>query len=110
MAEIETLLTRRAEIAEEISETITRLGTLLRQELELRDQLRRAAEHDGSRTNPFETAVSIVDAVCGELTRAGLVPHRADARLRLSSLVRDQNSRYRSQKEVRAQVTGKSAA
>src|SRR3954451_18694532 len=109
MVETETLLTRRAEIADEITQTIGRLGVLLRQEIDLRDQLRRTAEHDGSRTNPFETAVSISDAVCGELTRVGLAPHRADARLRLTSIVDSQHVRYRNQWATRAQVASKSA-
>jgi hypothetical protein len=110
MVETETLLDRRAQVAEEISKTIAQLGTLLSEELQLRDQLRRALERDGLSTIVFETAVSIQDAICGELTKAGLHPHRADPRLRLTSLVRDQNSRFRNQAAVRAQAAGKSAA
>lgn len=106
----QTLLDRRAEIADEISETITRLGSLMRQEVELRDQLRRIAERDGAKTNPFENAVSIADAICGELTRAGLVPHRADSRLRLRALVEGQHERYLRQADVRKQVRSPSAA
>ena len=45
---------------------------LVREELELRDQLRRAAEAAGSRINPFHTAPSVEVAVNCELTRAGL--------------------------------------
>jgi hypothetical protein len=40
----QTLLDRRAEIAEEITQTVGRLGVLVRQEVELQDHLRRAAE------------------------------------------------------------------
>lgn len=110
MVETEQLLDRRAEIADEITQTIGRLGVLLRQEVEVTDQLRRIAEADGSRTNPFSTASTVVDAINSELTRAGLAPRRADPRFRLSALVVDQNRRYRAQRETRAQVSGQSAA
>jgi hypothetical protein len=110
MAEIERMLARRAAVADEITEVIGRLGTLLREEVELQDTLRRAAERDGSRTNPFSTASTVVDAINSELTRTGLSPRRADPRFRLSALVVDQNRRYRAQRETRAQVTGQSAA
>ena len=110
MVETETLLTRRAEIADEITQTIGRLGVLLRQEVEVTDQLRRIAEADGSRTNPFSTAVTTVDAINSELTRAGLAPRRSDPRMRLTALITDQNRRYRARQETRAQVAGQSAA
>jgi hypothetical protein len=110
MVETETLLTRRAEIADEITQTIGRLGVLLRQEVEVTDQLRRVAEADGSRTNPFSTAVTTVDAINSELTRSGLAPRRADPRMRLTALVVDQHRRYASQRQVRDLVTGQSAA
>jgi hypothetical protein len=112
MAEIEEMLARRAVVADEIVATIDKLGVLVRQEAELQDQLRRAAERDGSKTNPFSNPVTISDAICAELTRVGLAPHRADARLRLGALVDGQQDRYRRQWAVRKQVqaTGKSAA
>jgi hypothetical protein len=104
------LLARRAAVADEITEVIGRLGTLLREEVELQDTLRRAAERDGSRTNPFSTASTVVDAINSELTRAGISPRRADPRFRLTALVDDQNRRYRSQWAVRAQAAGQAAA
>jgi hypothetical protein len=110
MVETETLLTRRAEIADEISETITRLGVLLRQEVELQDQLRRAAEAGGSRTNPFSTTPDITDAVCGELTRVGLALRRSDPRVRVGAVIESQNRRYRNQMAGREPVAGKAVA
>jgi len=110
MAEIEQMLGRRAAVADEITRVIDKLGDLVRQEVELQDTLRRAAERDGSRTNPFSTASTVADAINSELTRAGISPRRADPRFRLSALVVDQHRRFRSQWETRAQVTGQSAA
>jgi hypothetical protein len=107
---LEQLLARREQIATEITETIDKLGDLVRQEIETQDTLRRAAERDGSRTNPFSTASTVADAINSELTRAGISPRRADPRFRLNSLVVDQNRRYRNQAAGRAQVTGQSAA
>jgi len=110
MADIERMLARRERIADEITEAATRLGELALQEIELQDQLRRAAERDGAKTNPFSTAYSVTDAICSELTRAGLSLRRSDPRFRLTALINDQNRRYRSQREVRAQVADQSAA
>jgi hypothetical protein len=104
------LLERRAEVADEIVKTIDKLGELAAEERDLQDQLRRAAEHDGSRTNPFSTASTVMDAVNSELTRAGISPRRADPRFRLTALVVDQNRRYRAQRETRGQVRSPSAA
>jgi hypothetical protein len=106
----QALLTRRERIADEITQTIGRLGVLCREELELRDQLRRAAEADGSRTNPFMTASSVMDAVNSELTRAGLSLRRADPSIRLVDLVERQQVRYRNQRTVRQLARGPSAA
>src|SRR5687768_12722209 len=91
------LLARRAEVADEITETIDKLGVLVRQEVDLQDTLRRGAEQAGVRANPFSTASTVMDAVNSELTRAGLAPRRADPRFRLTALVIDQNRRFRSQ-------------
>jgi hypothetical protein len=77
----QAMLDRRAQVADEIVETVNKLGELAAEERDLQDQLRRAAERDGSRTNP----VSVMDAICAELTRAGLSPHRVDARIRLGA-------------------------
>ena len=110
MAEIEKLLTERAAVADEITEVIGRLGVLVRQEVELQDTLRRAAEADGSRTNPFSTAASVMDGINSELVRAGISPRRADPRFRLSALVADQQHRYRAQRQVQAQVADRSVA
>jgi hypothetical protein len=107
-ADYQTLLDRRTRVADDIVQTVGKLGVLVREELELRDQLRRAADAAGSRTNPFATATE--SAVNSELTRAGISLRRADPRFRLSALVIDQNRRYRSQWETRQQVTGQSAA
>jgi hypothetical protein len=110
MADVEAMLARRAEIEDEITQTIGRLGVLMRQEVELQEQLRRAAEADGSKTNPFSSFNSISDAVCAELTCAGLNPHRADQAIRLAELIDGQHTRYRAQRQTRAQVAGRPAA
>ena len=81
----QAMLDRRAQVADEIVETVNKLGELAAEERDLQDQLRRAAEHDGSRTNPVSNPVSVMDAICAELTRAGLSPHRVDARIRLGA-------------------------
>jgi hypothetical protein len=110
MVETEQLLDRRAEIADEITQTIGRLGVLLRQEVELQDTLRRAAEAGESRTNPFSTTPDLTDAVCGELTRIGLALRRSDPRLRVAAVVETQNRRYRGQVTGREPVSSPSAA
>jgi hypothetical protein len=86
------------------------LGVLVREELELQETLRRAAERAGSRANAFSTTPDITDALCGELTRAGLALRRADPRLRLSAVISDQNRWYRGQMANREPVAGQSAA
>jgi hypothetical protein len=106
----QALLTRREQVADEITQTIGKLGVLCREEVELRDQLRRAAEADGSRANAFSTASSVMDVINSELTRAGLTPRRADPRVRLADLIADQNRRYRNQMTVRHLSRGQSAA
>jgi hypothetical protein len=106
----QTLLDRRAEIAEEITQTISSLGSLLRQEVEVQDKLRRLGETAGVKANPFQTASTVQDAINSELTRSGLPPRRSDPRMRLTALVVDQNRRYASQRQTRAQVTSQSAA
>jgi hypothetical protein len=110
MADVEAMLTRRAQVADEITQTIGKLGVLVREELELQDKLRRAAEADGSRTNPFHTASTIMDVINSELTRAGVSPYRADPRHRLSSLVSDQQRRYVAQRTLRKQVADRAVA
>ena len=106
----QTLLDRRAEIAEEITQTIGRLGVLWRQEVELQDQLRRAAEAAGSRANAFSTTPDITDAICGELTRAGLSLRRSDPRMRVTAVVDSQNRRYRGHVAGLEKVSSPSAA
>jgi hypothetical protein len=110
MADVEKMLQRREQIGDEITQAAGRLGVLWRQQLELENDLYRAAEADGSRTNPFSTATSVMDAICAELTRAGLSLHRGDPQLRLSDLLSGQHTRYRAQRETRRQVAGRSAA
>jgi hypothetical protein len=110
VVECQELLTRRAEVAEEIVKTIDKLGELAAEERDLQDRLRRLGEAGGVKATPFSTTVTTVDAINSELTRAGLSPRRADPRMRLTALVVDQNRRYRAQREVRPQVAGQSAA
>jgi hypothetical protein len=110
MAEVETLLNRRAAVADEITQVAGRLGVLAREELELRDRLRRAAEADGAVTNPFHTVTTTESAACSELTRAGLNPCRADPQVRLTDLVDSQHVRYAAQMAVWEQVRGSAAA
>ena len=110
MADIEAMLARREQIAAEIVKAVDLLGVLVRQEIELQDTLRRAAERDGSRTNPFSTASTVMDALNSELVRVGVNPRRADPRHRLVALVTDQDRRFRNHWASRAQVAGKSAA
>jgi hypothetical protein len=101
----QALLARRAAVAEEMTQAIGRLGVLVREEQELQDRLRRGAEAGGTRANPFHTASTVMDAICAELTRAGLSPHRA---VRLADLVDHQNRRYRG--HVAGRVGGPAAA
>jgi hypothetical protein len=108
--ELEQLLARREAIADEITAVIGKLGVLVREEQELQDHLRRAAERDGSRTNAFATALTVSDAVCGELTAAGLVPRRGDPAVHLAPLIEGQHRKYRDQRAVRKQVAGRSVA
>jgi hypothetical protein len=110
VVDYQTLLDRRAEIAEEITQTIGRLGVLCRQEVELQDQLRRAAERAGSRANAFSTTPTVMDAINSELTHAGLTLRRADPRMRLNTVVETQNRRYRGQMTGREPVSSPSAA
>ena len=98
----QALLTRRERIADDITQTIGRLGVLCREEVELRDQLRRAAEAAGSRANAFASATTVMDAINSELTRAGLTPRRADPRIRLADLIDGQHRRYCGQMAGRA--------
>jgi hypothetical protein len=106
----QALLDRRAAVAAEITKVIDTLGALAAEERDLQDRLRRLGEGAGVKANPFSTAVTVVDAICSELTRAGLSPRRADPRMRLTALVVDQHRRYASQRQVRDLVTGQSAA
>jgi hypothetical protein len=68
----QALLDRRAQIGDEISQTIGRLGVLLgvlmRQEVELQNLLRRTAEAAGVKANAFATPTTVPDAICAELT------------------------------------------
>jgi hypothetical protein len=106
----QTLLDRRAEIAEEITQTIGRLGVLWRQEVELQEQLRRAGEHAGVRANAFSTTPDLTDAICGELTRAGLSLRRSDPRMRVTAVVDSQGRRFRGQMTGREPASSPSAA
>jgi hypothetical protein len=108
--ELEQLLARREAVADEITAAIGRLGVLVREELELQDMLRRAAERDGSRTNAFSTSITVTDAICGELAAAGLNLHRGDRQVRLMPLIGSQHGRYRAQFAVRKQVAGRPTA
>jgi hypothetical protein len=108
--DIEALLAERENVADQIVQTIGRLGTLVRQQNELEESLRRAAERDGSRTNAFSTSITVTDAICGELTAAGLSLHRGDRQVRLMPLVAGQHGRYRAQAAVRKQVASRSVA
>src|SRR3954447_8800581 len=95
VVDYQTLLDRRAEIADEITQTVGRLGVLVRQEVELQEKLRRAAERAGSLANAFSTTPTFLDAINSELTRAGLTLCRADPRMRLNAVVETQGRRYR---------------
>jgi hypothetical protein len=110
MVDVEQMLQRREAITDEISQVIGRLGVLVRQELKLQETLRKHAEWSGSKANAFSTSVSVVDAINGELTSAGLSPRRSDPRLRLSAVVDSQNRRYRAQMAGREPASGQSAA
>jgi hypothetical protein len=110
VVDYQALLDRRAAVAAEITKVIDILGALAAEERDLQDRLRRLGEGAGVKANPFSTAVTVVDAICSELTRAGLSPRRADPRMRLTALVVDQHRRYASQRQVRDLVTGQLAA
>jgi hypothetical protein len=106
----QALLIERAEVVDDIVETISKLGTLVRQEAELRNQLMRIQRDAGSTAEPFSTATSVADAVCAELGRAGLSLYRADPRICLPALVDSQHSRYADQMTVRKQGSNPSVA
>jgi hypothetical protein len=63
--ELEQMLARREAVADEIAAVVGRLGTLLREEQELQEHLRRAAERDGATGNAFATALSFSDVLNG---------------------------------------------
>jgi hypothetical protein len=105
-----SLLDCRAEIAEEITQTIGRLGVLVRQEVEITETLRRAAERAESKANAFSTTPTVVDAINSELTRAGLSLCRADPRMQVNAVVETQNRRYCGQMTGREPVSSPSAA
>jgi hypothetical protein len=93
----QTLLDRRAVVADEITALIGKLGVLVREEAELGAQLSRIQRAAGSCAAPFDTATTVMDAINSELTRAGLTLRRGDPSIRLGDLVDDQTRRYRSQ-------------
>jgi hypothetical protein len=110
MADVEAMLTRREQIADEITEVVGRLGVLVREELEITETLRKHAEWSGSKANAFSTSVSVVDAINAELTSAGISPRRSDPRLRLSGVIDNQNRRYRAQVAVLKPASRQSVA
>ena len=95
MAEIEQLLVRREAVAAEMSDLIARLAPLVAEEQALTSDLRREMVRSGITAELFATQPNFAETICAELTRAGLRLHRADARLRLSSVVAEQHRRTR---------------
>jgi hypothetical protein len=95
MADVEAMLARREAIAAEMSDLIGRLAPLVAEEQELTSDLRREMVRFGITAELFATQPNFAETICAELTAAGLRLHRADPRVRLSSVVAEQHRRTR---------------
>jgi|SRR5688500_11709088 hypothetical protein len=95
MADLEQLLARREAIADRIVSIIGTLGVAIREEAELRQDLRRVLRAAGVSAEPFNTALSVEAVVGEELCRAGVPSQRCGVSVRLADLVDRQNANAR---------------
>jgi hypothetical protein len=102
MADVEAMLVRREAIAAEMSDLIAQLAPLVAEEQELTSDLRREMVRSGITAELFATQPNFAETICAELTRAGLRLHRADPRVRLSSVVGEQHRRTRAKLATKA--------
>ena len=97
MADVEAMLARREQIAEELVATIGRAGTLVREEKELAAQIRREIARSGITALPFGTQPDFETIINHELGRAGVEAWRCAAPWgpRLTDLVDRQHTNAR---------------
>src|SRR4051812_35589448 len=97
MADVEAMLTRRAEIADEITQTIGRLGMLVREEKELAAQIRRELGRVDISAQPFSTHPDFETIINHELGQAGVEAWRVASPFgaRLTELVDSQQRNVR---------------
>ena len=111
MADVEQMLAAREAATDAIIQAVGRLGMALREEQALTQALRRALRAAGISAEPFNTQPSFREAICAELTRAGLTAlHRADPRISLTALVNEQHRRARSLLASTGRASGPAAA
>ena len=106
MADLEQKLARREAIAEEMTAVIGRLGTLVREEKELAEQIRRDVRAAGITAEPLHTAPNLEEIINHEMGRQGIEAWRGAKPFgpRLTELVDSQHKR------ARALVASKAAA
>jgi len=97
MADVEAMLARREQIAEELVATIGRAGTLVREEKELAAQIRREIARSGIAALPFSTQPDFEEIINHELGRAGIEAWRVATPFgpRLTDLTSAQNRNVR---------------
>jgi hypothetical protein len=105
VADYQELLVRREALADRIVSIIGTLGVAIREEAELREDLRRVLRAAGVKAEPFNTALSVEAVVGEELCRAGVPSARCGVSVRLTDLVERQN---RNARELLA-TTGRAA-
>jgi hypothetical protein len=96
MADVEAMLTRREQIADEIAAAAAQVGALCREEQELAERVRRGLRAIGLKAEPLSTAVDFRQGVCAELSAAGLDLRRTDPRVTLGAVVDGQHRNIRS--------------
>jgi hypothetical protein len=97
MADVEQMLARREQIAEELVAAIGRADTLVREEKELAAQIRREIARSGITALPFGTQPDFETIINHELGRAGIEAWRCAAPFgpRLTDLTSAQNRNVR---------------
>ena len=97
MAELDQMLARREAIAEEMTAAIGRLGTLVREDKELADRIRRDLQAAGIKAEPLHTAPNLEEAINHEFGRQGIEAWRCARPFgpRLTELVDSQHTRTR---------------
>jgi hypothetical protein len=112
MADVEQRLARRAQIADEMTTAIGRLGVLVREEKELATEIRRALGQAGISAQPFSTAPNVEEIINHELGRAGVEAWRVATPfgVRLTDLVDRQHRNVRELLATRVRASGPAAA